>query len=205
MPAEQTALPLGGRGHAVSQLPQWAISVLKSTQAPAHSCFPWLQTISHVNAEQTEIPPAGALMHIVPQEPQFWMSWLMSTSQPSAADMLQSTKPLLQEPTLQIPDEQARVPLAMGAQLAPHPPQLSGSAAVATSQPSLRLSPLQSFQPVLQGLVQTPAVQVVDATPVVEQADPQLPQCVGSSDVSISQPFAGAPSQSANVPAHVQV
>ncbi len=66
-------------------------------------------------------------------------------------------------------------------------PQCAGSESISTSQPSVRLSPLQSAKPGSQAPLQTPALQE-GVTWLAEQDVAQPPQCVGSELVFVSQP-----------------
>src|SRR5207249_944430 len=91
--------------------------------------------------------------------PQFVVLVATFCSQPSTFLFpLQSRKPALQGP-LQIPPEQVGAML-FGEQIIPHMPQFDALVAMFTSQPSVCSLPLQSANPVLQGPLQTPPVQV---------------------------------------------
>ena len=77
-----------------------------------------------------------------------------------------------------------------------HPPQLSASLAVFTSQPS-KVEPLQSSKPELQlATTQLPLVHAVVALGMLH-ALPQRPQLVRVS-MGVSQPSSGSPLQSAS-------
>src|SRR5262245_33633238 len=72
---------------------------------------------------------------------------------------------------------------------AAQPPQLFGSVARPVSQPSVRLSPLQSPKPLAQEPLQVPAVQLGVTWFELHEA-PQLPQLLESADTLVSQPSA---------------
>jgi hypothetical protein len=92
---------------------------------------------------QTPLAQRCPDMHALPQAPQFLMSMFVLISQPSLRrSLLQSPKPGLQVP-VQVPPVHAAVMFCVE-QAILQPPQLAGSAAMPVSQPSLRLSPLQS-------------------------------------------------------------
>jgi hypothetical protein len=72
--------------------------------------------------------------HLLPQAPQLLSSFRIFVSQPSAALALQLANPELQADTLQVPLEQAGMPLATK-QVVPHAPQLLRSERKLRSQP----------------------------------------------------------------------
>ena len=96
------------------------------------------------------------------------------SSQPSALLPLQSPKPALHIPSVQVPSPQALVALAW-AQLAPHVPQLT-SVCKSVSQPLLN-EPSQLSKPLLQVGSQVPlALQLTEALGTLPQTTPQAPQ-----------------------------
>src|SRR5574341_1305314 len=78
----------------------------------------------------------------------------------------------------------------------PQAPQLFGSLSTGTSQPSVRLLPLQSSQPAAHVPVHVPDAQDGVAMWLLEHAAPHAPQASKSVSRSVSQPFATSPSQS---------
>src|SRR5579883_3376445 len=81
------------------------------------------------------------------------------------------------------------------AQLVPHEPQFIGSVPRLASQPSVRLSPLQSAKPVTQVPLHMPRLQAGEML-LVEQVIAQPPQFIGSVLVLVSQPLASLGSMS---------
>ena len=89
----------------------------------------------------------------------------------------------------------------------PHPPQLSGSLPVLTSQPSAWLA-LQSVQPVAHAYWQLELAQPVTVMFVGSVAEhwlPQLPQFCGSVAVLVSQPSRLLELQSTQSPVHAPI
>jgi hypothetical protein len=91
-PAVHIAVPV----HAVVQLPQCALSVLRFTHVVPHSVNPAAQP--HTPAEQACIGP-----HACPHVPQFAESVARVASQPSTAMWLQSPKPAAHDTTVHVP------------------------------------------------------------------------------------------------------
>ena len=87
---------------------------------------------------------------------------------------------------LQIPAVHCCVTLLVE-QTTPQPPQLLTFAAVLTSQPSVRLLPLQSAKPAVHAPLQTPPPHCA-ATLLLEQVAPQPPQLFASPFTLTSQP-----------------
>jgi hypothetical protein len=136
----------------------------------------------------------------VPQAPQS-VSVLSRVSQPSVGSLLQSSNPALHDPMPQVDALHVGVPLATKHTF-PHPPQLSTSVAVSTSQPSVLLALQSASVPLHAESPHVPLTQF-GVPPLVEQSPEQLPQCSTLLDVSVSHPFVGSPSQSANPVAHL--
>jgi hypothetical protein len=134
-----------------------------------------------------------ALLHAVVQMPQWLVSVLRFTSQPSPLLPLQ-----LPNPELQAIEHEPRLQVAVAfAPLHPWPqaPQFPRLVSVFVSHPLFGL-PSQLLKLPLHTGVQTPATQLVDPFELV-QLMPQPPQLVASVVVAVSQPFFGLPSQSA--------
>jgi len=133
----------------------------------------------------------------LPQDPQFVLSLLMFVSQPSRTTSSSALQ--LDQPESQLMLHWA--PMQLGVpwlllQASPHPPQLEGLALTLVSQPS-RVAfslALQSSNPTLQAMSQTPSVQVGVPLAVL-QGLVQAPQLSSSSLRLISQPLARLPSQ----------
>ncbi len=112
----------------------------------------------------------------MPQAPQLETLADTFVSQPSVRKLpLQLAKPALQVPAQLLP---AHVVVAMllVEQTMPQPPQLLAFAVVSTSQPSLRMLPLQLAKPAAHAPVQLPPPQVRTATFVPEHTAPHAPQ-----------------------------
>lgn len=127
------------------------------------------------------VPPA--LLHLVPQPPQFEMLVAVLASQPLDAILSQSAKPGLQVASRQTPATQLDVAFEKS-QMFPQLPQLFAS------EPISMQVPPQGTRPA--GQAHALAWQV--RPPV--QALPQAPQFVLLERKSSSQPFAALPSQS---------
>jgi len=91
------------------------------TTLPSQLPNPAPQAIAHAPAEQLGVPPAE--LQAVAQLPQCAVLVVVSVSQPSPAEPLQSPKPVLQLVTTQVPVAHVPVPFA-GLQAAPQAPQL---------------------------------------------------------------------------------
>ncbi len=131
----------------------------------------------------------------VPHAPQCETLVRVSASQPLAALLSQSPKPIAQAATAHWPIVQAAVALARSHRRL-HAPQWVALARVSTSQPSLG-SPLQSAKPAVQVCSQRPAAQLAVLLGRAVHAVPQVPQCCRLVRVSVSQPLAAMRSQSA--------
>ena len=141
----------------------------------------------------------------MPQEPQLLASLVVLISQPSVfLLLLQSAKPELHAPLQTLAAHEGEA-MFVPEQTDPQLPQLLALFVVLISQPSVFLLPLQSAKPALQVPVQTPAVQVGEAMPLLEQTVPQPPQLLALVAVLISQPLARLLSQSAKLAAHEHV
>src|SRR5579872_2211220 len=138
-------------GHERPHPPQLPGSVFVLTSQP--SCGLPLQSpnpVLHIPTVHIPPPHAGTSLnagHVLPHPPQFPGSAPVFTSQPSIALLLQSVKPALHVPTVQLPPLHPGTSFSAGP-ASRHPPQFPGSALVFTSQPSIAL-PLQSTKPVL--------------------------------------------------------
>jgi hypothetical protein len=190
----QVALAFARLGHTVPHAPQFAVSALVSTQLIEE---PAVQTRSGAVQVSWQLPathryPEGQLL---PQAPQCAVELRVSTSQPSVALPLQSAKPVVQvKPqtlALQVATEFARLGHAL-----PQAPQCAVALRVSVSQPSLATA-LQSAKPALQLKPQTLAEQVAREFARLGHTKPQPPQCAVALRVSISQPSAATPLQSA--------
>ena len=165
--------------HGVPQPPQLPWSVCVFTHAPLQNVgkFGLLQVAMHLPSPlQVKVPFAGragqleqALPHSIEPEGQ-----------------------LLHLPPLQL----SRFPSAPIGHAFPHPPQLFGSLAVSTSQPSEALW----LQSCIGGKHEMPhePPEHHGEPPVELHRLLQPPQLFGSVDVSISHPFHALPSQSLN-------
>jgi len=153
-------------------------SMLQSANPPVHAA------IAQVPVVHWAVALAGA--HTLPQPPQFATSDSSAISHPSAAETLQSAYPWLQPPMAQMPASQDGRALA-GAQTEPQAPQLNGSAAISTSQPSTR-TPLQSAHPMAQEAI--PQVLAAHCATAWGGAQtwPQAPQLAVSLATLTSQP-----------------
>lgn len=174
--------------------PQLAVVLVEASQPsrllPLQFPKPGLhEPISQVPAEQVAV--ALGRLQLIPQPPQFEVE-KMFTSQPSAADPLQSAHPAMQLPMAHEPPE-VHMPLAWGgAHAVPHPPQ-SVVVVSERSQP-LDRRPSQLPQPGLQvAMAQVPVLQVVEALAAVH-VTPQPPQWAVELS-GVSQPLASTVSQ----------
>ncbi len=137
---------------------------------------------------------ACAVAQTLPQPPQSATVLVVFVSQPFAALLSQSPKPLLQSWTVHVPAGQPAVPFAT-LQTFPQLPQLL-TLSVFVSQP-LRALPSQFAKPALQlAMPHSPATQL--AVPfTAAQTTQQAPQAEVLFEVSTSQPLEALPSQSA--------
>src|SRR6478752_6534816 len=118
----------------------------------------WATPVKVSSATHLPFEHDSPLAHLVLQVPQLSGSVWVLISQPSAClSRLQSAKPVLQVPS-QTPPEQLGVRCEVEQDL-PHWPQLAASVSRLASQPSLRLSRLQSAKLALQAPLQ-PLLQV---------------------------------------------
>jgi hypothetical protein len=190
---------LAPAGHALPQPPQFARSVVVSTQPPAQQDRPAGQPcVSQLPCWQTPRTQNDPAPHACPQVPQFDASELVSTSQPSKTWWSQSAKPVLHETISHALVTQPVVPFGTVGQTFPHMPQLFGSLAVFA-----HCDPLQQVWPAghVPPPPQPPAHVPPEQTSPAEHAWPQPPQFFGSVAVSTSQPSLATWSQSANVAA----
>src|SRR5688572_11881263 len=95
--------------------------------------------------------------------------------------------------------EQRATPLAVP-HATPQAPQWAASVSVSVSQPSASTA-LQFACPVKQAIAQVPLVQL-ELPLAVPHARAHAPQCAVAVRMSVSQPFAFAPSQSPKPTAH---
>jgi len=198
-PLTHAAVPLATL-QTFPQAPQLLALVLVLTSHPLAGS--WSQSAKPVSQAATVqallLHPAVALARVqtFPQAPQFAGLVLVFTSQPSVGSLLQSPKPALHEATVHAPAAHPAVALAR-VQTVPQAPQLLGSTAVCTSQPSESLV-LQLAQPAWQAMPQTLALHLGSAFARSGQTWPQEPQLMADVDRSISQPSVASVSQSAN-------
>jgi hypothetical protein len=196
-PAAHVAAPLGA-AHVRPHIPQFAALVRVSTSQPlpglpSQSAKPALHApIAHAPAAQ--VAAALAKLHARPHVPQWAALVRVSASQPLAALPSQLAKPVAHAVIAQAPAVHAPVPLA-GLQARPHAPQWVVVSRVA-SQPLAAL-PSQSPRPAAQATPQAPALHAAVPPVVAAQARPHVPQWVVDVRVSVSQPLAALPSQSA--------
>lgn len=172
-----------GRAHAALHAPQWLASVARSTQVPLQSVRPTGQT--QVLPWQVR-PPVQA----IPQPPQFAESVRRSRSHPFEALPSQLPYPAVQL-NPQVEAVQLATAFARAGHAFPQAPQFAGS------DPSTAHAAPQSAWPA--GQAHVPAEHDCAAPQVVVHT----PQCRASVRTSASQPFATAPSQSANPAAQV--
>jgi hypothetical protein len=189
--------------HVASQIlphaPQLFVSLVVLTSQPlagfpSQSAKPGLQ-LATVQAELEHPAVPFAIAHTLPQLPQSLGLFCVLISQPSAGLWSQSAYPALQLVIVQLPAVQPAVPFA-SVQTFPQEPQSFTLVPVATSHPSTG-SPSQFPNPGKQlATVHLPIAHPGTAFGR-EQAKPHAPQSLGLFCVSISQPLAGLPSQSA--------
>jgi hypothetical protein len=187
-PPTQFAVPLTS-GQTLVQLPQastlfdvstsqpFDASVSQSRKLPVH-------VMEHAPSAHVAVP--WFVEHGVPHAPQFLVLVLVSVSQPFESMPSQSANPAAQLSTTHRPPAQAAVACASAHGRA-HPPQLSGSASVLTSQPSVGLV-LQFADGAMQAPIrQAPFWHVESAFGNVHTL-PHAPQFDGSLRVFTSQP-----------------
>ncbi|MEZ4393138.1 MAG: hypothetical protein R3A48_18785 [Polyangiales bacterium] len=203
-PATHAPLPLAG-AQIAPQAPQWEALVRVFTSQPfaglpSQFAEPALQAPTP-QTPATHAPLALAGAQARPQAPQLARLVRVSVSQPFIATPSQSAKPAAQLATAQRPASQLAVALG-SVQVAPQAPQCARAVLTSVSQP-LVASPSQSPRPALQvATAQTPARQVA-LPPETAHAFRHAPQCEGDTRVSVSQPLAASPSQSAKPAAQV--
>jgi hypothetical protein len=168
------------------------------------SPFTFLQALPQHESPvpQPEMPHAPAHtppLHVepgaqtLPQLPQFALSVLVSTSQPSAKRPLQLAKPSEHAATVHLAAPQVPVPFGGLVQSMPQPPQFFGSWSV-----SSQLVPQQvRLEPQLAPPPQPPTQVPPEQLSPVAHARPHAPQFAGSPLRLTSQPSAATRSQSA--------
>lgn len=166
---------------------------------PSQSAKPGAQMMPQLPAVQVPVPLA--VPHTLPQAPQL-VSEFKFASQPSSVRALQLAKPVLHEPTWQVPAVQISFALGRLHALL-HAPQCATEDVVAVSQPLTgSLSQLPK-----------PASQAVPHTPPLHRGTPLLllhtvvqePQRVGSVVRFTSHPLEARPSQLAQPGLHVTI
>lgn len=186
------------------QAPQWSCDAIRSVSQPLACTASQLpKPASHEATWQA--PPlheavACASEQTLPHAPQLVTELVRSVSH--TASRSQSPRPAAQRVRSHTPA--LHTPAASGKeQTVPHAPQLRASVWMLTSQPSTE-APLQFAKPALQAArLHTPSAHVAEALGRT-QARPHPPQLFGSPRVSVSQPFAGLPSQSAQPGRHTE-
>jgi hypothetical protein len=179
--------------HATPQPPQLLLSLSSATQVPEQRvCTP-----GHGATQMLllHVCPAG---QTVPHAPQLVGDTRVSISHPSAAERLQSEKPVAQV-IEQAPEVQRGVDWGPATQALRHAPQLSVSALRSDSQPLVTL-PSQSPRAPAHIDVQMPRMHV----PAPHER-PHAPQLVLVVSVFTSQPLLAMPSQSAKPGAHASM
>jgi hypothetical protein len=145
-----------------------------------------------LHEDPAQLPTPFATLQTLPHAPQFAGSRVRSVVQPVPAQL---PSPGWHEAKPQTPAMQFGVPPAEG-QTAPQPPQLFTSEARTASQPFDSI-PSQLAYPALHTMPHEEPLHV--AVPCCAlQVVPHAPQLLGEVLVSVSQPFAAMPSQSAN-------
>jgi hypothetical protein len=183
--------------HGLPQLPQFFGSLFVSISHPSadllsQSANPAVHdAMAQLELLQMGVALAGA--HVVPQPPQLLTSFVVLTSQPSVASPLQSAKPVLHMATLHI--ELAHPALALfTTQTLLQALQLLGSFVVLTQWVPPQSVGALAGQPETQPEGEHTGVEAPHAAECVAVLQPpQLAGCV----MSVSQPFAATPSQSA--------
>jgi hypothetical protein len=181
----------------MSQPPQWLTDVCGSSHdRPQRNC-PVAQPDTHapVIAEHTGV----AAEHALPHRPHDVVA-VSDASQPLAALMSQSAKPMLQV-IPHVPIVHVAVELAASGHVLPHAPQLAALVRVLVSQPLTAL-PSQSAKPSAQAVWHRPIAHEAVAFGPAVQTVPQAPQFMVLARVSVSQPLAALRSQSAKPASH---
>lgn len=196
-PLEHAPTPLA-KVHVVPQAPQCSASVFRFVSQPSDASLlqlpnPVLQAIEHLPVAQLGVP--CVVLHAWPQAPQLVGLVSVLTSQPVAYCASQSANGAEQASTAHVVAMHVAAPFCTR-QTLPHAPQLATLLVVAVSQPSLALA-LQLPKPEAHAIPHAPPEQ--NAEPwLPSHVTPQPPQLVTAVVVSVSQPFALLPSQSAN-------
>jgi hypothetical protein len=189
---------LARTSHTAPHIPQCALLVLVSTQAPEQLLCPIAQPLVHmpVIASQLGVAPE----HTRPHVPQ-WEGDESEASQPFAAIPSQSAKPgahaFVQRPAAQ----EARW-FGPAAHAAPHDPQWVRLVLVSVSQPFAGI-PSQSAKGATHVFMQRPVEHDARWLAPAEQAIPHAPQFITLDCVSASQPLTALRSQSAKPIVHV--
>jgi hypothetical protein len=183
--------------HACPQAPQLCESVAVCVSHPlaafeSQSMKPAVHAmIAHAPPEHASV--AFAVLHLLPHEPQLFVSDPVLVSHPLAALMSQSMKPEAHDMTEHADDEQASVAWLVLHAL-PHPLQFAESLDVLTSQPLAGFLS-QSALGETQVTPQAPLTQVA-IPPAAVQTCPHPPQLLVSDPVLVSHPLVGLLSQS---------
>jgi hypothetical protein len=184
--------------HTRPQEPQLPVLTRVSTSQPfAASPSQFAKPDVHVKPQPPAVHVVTALArmgHALRHVPQ-WVSELrVSTSQPLVASPSQSAKPVMHDPTVQLPAVHEGVALGVEHALL-HAPQCAVLVPRLTSQPSVAVV-LQSAKPMLHANAQAPSVQELVALARAGQAEPHAPQCSTLVRVLTSQPLVAFMSQS---------
>ncbi len=186
------AAALGGTGHAEPHTPQFNGLALMSTSQPlamllSQSAKPVAHCARHIPAMHTGTVPGIVEAHTLPQAPQLAKEVRVSTSQPLALFMSQSTKPAMQlEP--QAPAVHVGVALLGATQRSPQRPQLDTSLVSAVSQP-LALFMSQLPKPIAHRSEHAPITHCSVLLAPPTQRVLQAPQLFVSARRSCSQPL----------------
>jgi hypothetical protein len=202
LPAAQTVAPFGFV-QIVPQPPQLFRFVWVFVSHPFERLLsqlpkPGSQAIEQAPSEQLAVP--FALLHALPQLPQFAMLEFVFTSHPLVDTPSQFANPDVQVPSVHVPDGQDSA--AFGRlQVAPHAPQFV-SVLSDVSQPFAE-SPSQSPRPGLH--VETPHTPETQfgVPPAGGHTLLHRPQLLMFVLMFVSQPFAGLPSQFPEPALHV--
>ena len=186
----------------VPQPPQ-LVSVLSAVSQPLRVLAsqlpqPLLQTGAHALAAQLVVP--WALVHAVPQLPQFDTLLASATSQPLATLASQLAKPELQLAMPHALLAHRGVPFAV-VQVLLQKPQSATVFVRLVSQSAAFVS--QSPRPA--GHIETWQAWLAQTWNDVSHVSPQPPQLFGSVAMLVSQPLTGLPSQSEKPAAHTGV
>jgi hypothetical protein len=183
--------------HAVTVLVRFTSHPLAGL--PSQSAKPLVQAYIQLPPVQLAVALARAAQ-VRPQPPQCVTLLRVSTSQPSAATMLQSARPVVQV-NPQVPIAQVVVAPARPGHTVPHAPHAATLLAMLVSHP-LATFASQSARPMSHMLTeQLPPVQLA-APPMTVHTRPQPPQCEVLVRRSTSHPLAALPSQSAKPALH---